>query len=93
MEKMMLVGYQAYHFDDEKGNHYAGYTLFLLEPVRGDGNKGLKPVQFFDRFKNRPKFPTISQEDFKKYGVGNFTINKAVQVLFDRNNKLIEIQQ
>lgn len=93
MERFVLTGYRYFEFTDNKNNVIKGYTLFLLQSVNHNSGKGYMPVQFYDRYNNKPKFPSISVELFEKFQVMNFKLNQQVEVLFDRYNHLLEIKQ
>lgn len=92
MEDAIMTGYRYYQFDDPRGKgKIEGYTIFLLQPIKGSENKGYMPVTFFNRFQNSMKFPTVSAAFFKEKGLEKFKTNEYVKVLFDRNNKIIDL--
>lgn len=93
MEKAILTGWQYYSVTGEDGRKNEGYSMFLLEPIRGEENKGYKPIQVYNRYQNRPKYPTMSRENFIKFGVKDFSLNKPVEFLIDRGNHLVEMKQ
>ena len=92
MEDAVLTGYRYFLFDDPRGTgKIEGYTLYLLQPLKSEGSMGYAPVTFFDRFNNRMKFPSVSADFFRQKGLAMMKANSFVQVLFDRNNKVIDL--
>lgn len=93
MDKAVLVGYRYFNFTDNRNIVIQGYTLFLIEPLSGENSSGYSPVQFYDRYNNRPKYPSVSVEEFNKFGIANMQLNKMVNYIVDRKNHLVEFKQ
>lgn len=92
MEEVIFMGFQFYSFADQKGIKQEGYILYLLQPVKkGDNNYGFMPVTYYDRFNNRQKFPSVSADDFKRFNFDKVKVNQKINVLFNRNNKIAEV--
>ena len=91
MEQAVLIGYRPYKYTDPKTNKvYEGYTLFLLESMNPNSGTGYIPLSFYDRFNNRSKYPSVSLDFFKEKKIDSFKMFQKVNLLFDRNNHLIE---
>lgn len=91
MEQAIYVGCREYSYKDpQTGKLYEGYTLYMLQAQNPQFAKGYIPVTLYDRFNNRQKYPSVSKEFYESHGIDKIKINSKVQILFDRNNKLIE---